>query len=233
MADAVQQSTDAPRPGNASTIEYIVQRLEEEIVLGRLRPRQRLLEEELTEYFGTKRHNVRAALMELESMGIVVRQPNRGAAVRDFTVQEVEQIYEVRELLETHAARITPLPASPECIAELKLVQARHGKAADEHDTRTVFRSNLEFHRTLFAACGNPYLAEQISQLASRAHAIRFHVITDSTHLQRARREHEEMIECLQSGDRARFIELVSGHLRPSKEAYLRLASSLGDNPFI
>src|SRR5690606_32587948 len=64
-------------------METVVRRLEEEIVLGRLRPRERLLEEDLARAFDTKRHVVRAALAELESMGIVVRQPNRGAAVRD------------------------------------------------------------------------------------------------------------------------------------------------------
>lgn len=214
------------RPVSKASLDQIVRSLEEEIVLGRLRPRERLLEEELAKHFDAKRHVIRAALAELESMGIVIRQPNRGAAVRDFTAEEVEQIYDVRYLLERHAAQIIPLPADPALVAKLNEVQARHGKAVDEQDLRAVFRANLEFHRVLFAACGNPYLAEQIHALASRAHAIRFHAITDDALLSRARREHGEMIALLESGDRDKLVELVGEHIKPSKEAYLKLAST-------
>ncbi len=132
--------------------------------------------------------------------GIVVRQPNRGAAVRDFSADEVEQIYNVRGVLERYAAEIIPLPADPVLLGRLREIQARHGRAVDAGDPRTVFRANLEFHRVFFGACGNPYLAEQIDQLASRAHAIRFLAITDDALLDRARREHGQMIAYL--GDR-------------------------------
>ena len=225
-ADTKVRDREARDATGKVTLDEIVRRLEEEIVLGVLRPRERLLEEDLARHFDAKRHVVRAALAELETMGIVVRQPNRGAAVRDFTAEEVEQIYDVRDLLERHAASIMPLPASPELLAELRAVHARHSKAVEAHDPRTVFRANLEFHRVLFAACNNPYLAEQISQLALRAHAIRFHAITEPKLLERARKEHGLMIKYLESGDREKLVELVGAHIKPSKEAYLRLAST-------
>lgn len=215
-----------------ATLETIVARLEEEIVLGRLRPRQRLLEEKLAAYFSAKRHVVRAALAELETMGIIVRQPNRGATVRDFSADEVEQIYDVRELLERHAAEIMPLPVDAGVMAKLKEQHKLHSEAVDKQDLRTVFRANLQFHKTLFAACGNPYLADQISELASCAHAIRFHAITDPILLTRARREHGEMIDAMEQDDRGRFVTLVCSHLKPSKEAYLRIGLPTGSNPF-
>lgn len=195
-------------------------------MLGRLRPRERLLEEELARQFGAKRHIIRAALVELETLGIVVRQPNCGAAVRDFTAEEVEQLYDVCEVLERHAAQIIPLPADPSLLARLEEVQARHGEAVDVHDLRAVFRANLEFHRVMFAACGNRYLVEQINQLATRAHAIRFHAITDDTLLIRAHREHGLMIDDLERGERAKLVEILGEHIKPSKAAYLKLAST-------
>ncbi len=72
---------------------------------------------------------MRRALSELEAMGMVVHQPNRGAAVRDFTATEVEQIYSVRELLERQAALLMPLPADPQVVAELEAIQSRHTAA--------------------------------------------------------------------------------------------------------
>lgn len=223
---------DARSESSHVRVERIVRRLEEDIVLGRLRPRQRLLEEELAALFDAKRHVVRRALAELEAMGMVVHQPNRGAAVRDFTATEVEQIYSVRELLERQAALLMPLPAPPETVAALKGIHARHAAAIERHDARTVFRENLAFHRTLFSACGNPHLAEMIELLASRAHAIRFYSIADPVVLKQMRDEHGQMIDSIERGDRDRLVELVSGHIKPSKEAYFRLASLGGLEPF-
>lgn len=212
--------------GATATIEHVVRSLEEQIVLGRLRPRERLLEEELAKHFDAKRHVIRAALAELEAMGIIVRQPNRGATVKDFTPQEVEQIYDIRQLLEGHAARIMPLPASAGVIEQLRAAYAKHSDAVDAHQTHLIFRSNLEFHRILFDACGNPFLAKQIDQLASRVHAIRF--ISDHRMVERAkdaREDHSKMIEYMQSGDRPKLMEIVGRHILPSKDAYLQLAN--------
>jgi DNA-binding GntR family transcriptional regulator len=233
---ATGESVDHVEPqddtSSVAPIERIVRSLEEEIVLGRLRPRERLLEEELAKHFDAKRHVVRAALAELETMGIIVRQPNKGAAVRDFTPLEVEQIYDVRQLLEGRAAEIIALPAAPELLEKLRVIHARHSKAVDDHEPRTVFRANLEFHRVLFGACGNPYLAEQIDQLASRAHAIRFHAITDERLVNRAREEHGLMIDYLEKGNREKLVDIVARHIQPSKDAYLRLASTQWARPF-
>lgn len=78
----------------------------------------------------------------------------------------------------------------------------------------------------LFFACGNPYLAEQIHQLASRAHAIRFHAISDEKLVARARNEHLLMIEHLERGERDKLIAVVGSHIKPSKDAYLNLATN-------
>jgi DNA-binding GntR family transcriptional regulator len=222
------RNEDVRTDTSQARIERIVRRLEEDIVLGRLKPRERLLEEELATLFDAKRHVVRRALLELESMGMITHQPNRGAAVRDFTPTEVEQIYSVREMLEREAALLMPLPASPETLATLKGIHARHSAAVEQRDARTVFRENLAFHRVLFAACGNPYLAEMIELLAYRSHGIRFYSISDRELLMKMRDEHGEMIACMERGDRDRLVELVSGHIRPSKDAYFRLAHLSG-----
>ena len=87
--------------------------LEFDILFGRLKPRERLVEDVLMQRFDAKRHAVRQALAELEHIGIVTREPNRGAAVRDFTAQEVEEICELREILQRRAAQRMPLPADP------------------------------------------------------------------------------------------------------------------------
>jgi DNA-binding GntR family transcriptional regulator len=196
--------------------------LEEEIALGLLGPRERLVEEELSERFQVKRHVIRQALVELDSMGIVVRHPNRGAAVRDYSAAEVEQLSVVRTLVETCAGKLIPLPATAELLAELTRVHERHCAAVARGDLRRVFRENLLFHRTLFAASGNRALTEVIEQLHFKTHAIRSYSIGDPQLLAAICQEHAQMIEYLRSGDRAAFVALLEKHIQPAKNAYLR-----------
>ena len=73
--------------------------------------------------FAAKRHVVRRGLAELEQMGIVERVPNRGAMVRAYRGDEIQQLYVLRNLLEGHAARLIPMPLSEADIEDLKKVQ--------------------------------------------------------------------------------------------------------------
>lgn len=208
-------------PSSRVQLQEIVAALEEDIIFGRLLPRERLPEDRLIERFAAKRHVVRQALAELGRMGVVMRDRNRGAAVRDFSLQDVEEIYELRALLQARAAGQIPLPGSPELVAALRRIHAGHGRAVEQRELRAVYRLNNDFHNTLFGACGNRHLAEAIAHYAWLAHAIRSYRIADPVLLAQAREEHAAMIEALAAGDRQRLVRLCVEHIRPSKDAWL------------
>jgi DNA-binding GntR family transcriptional regulator len=195
--------------------------LEEEIALGLLAPRERLVEEELGERFQVKRHVIRQALADLDSMGIVVRHPNRGASVRDYSAAEVEQLYVVRTLVETSAGKLIPLPAAPALVEELTRIHERHCAAVERGDLRRVFRENLLFHKTLFAASGNQTLTEVIEHLQFKAHAIRSYSIGNPQILKSVCAEHALMIQHIKNDERAAFVDLLGRHILPAKNAYL------------
>ncbi|MDQ0396010.1 GntR family transcriptional regulator [Labrys monachus] len=207
-------------------VRDMVAALEEQIVLGWLMPRERLLEDRLAEQFSCKKHVVREALSELERMGLVDRVPNKGAMVRLLGPEEVRQIYSVREALETLAAEQIPLPAAADFIARLTQIQARHAQAIDANDPRAAFRANMAFHEALFSACGNPYLAEVIRSAAQKVHGARFFTAASRLHLTRARDEHWAMIEALRAGDRKTLVALCRSHIGPSRDTYLAAVQS-------
>jgi len=211
-----------PRAREHSIAEAIATSLEEDIVLGRRHPRERLVEQDLCDRFSTHRGDVRLALFELEKKGIVQRIPNRGAMVRDLTPQEVTEIYAVREELEVMAARILPFPVAQDDLAKLDDIQKRHGAAIDNDDMLTVFYANLSFHQTLFGLCGNACLIETIKQLEQKVYGTRFYANAFPDALDRARRDHLAMIEALRASRRDDLIELTRRHLRPSPQAYIR-----------
>ncbi|MCG6931021.1 MAG: GntR family transcriptional regulator [Desulfofustis sp.] len=204
-----------------NTLQKVVKAIEHDIIFGRLHPRERLIEDELIERFAVKRHTIRTALNKLEQMGIIIRRRNRGAIVRDFTNLEVDQIYEMRELLQRFAAEKIPLPAKWELISELTAIHEAHSQAVKDNDLPRVYDLNNHFHDTLFSACGNPYLVESINHLSWLAHNIRSYRIGDPENLERARQEHRQMIEALEKGNREEFVRLCLDHILPSKLAYI------------
>ncbi|WP_246791264.1 GntR family transcriptional regulator [Bradyrhizobium commune] len=200
----------------------IAKGIEEDIVLGRRQPRERLVEQDLCDLFGTHRGDVRLALFELEKKGLVERIPNRGAMVRGLTPLEVREIYAVREELEVMAVRIIPFPVARKDIERLEELQRQHTAAIAAGDLLTVFYSNLSFHQILFGLCGNACLIETIDLLAQKVYGIRSFANAFPESLDRARRDHLDMIKALRGSRRDELVALTRRHLEPSPEAYIR-----------
>lgn len=215
----------APGPDPArepSIVSLITRKLEEDIVLGRRHPRERLVEQDLCVDFNTHRGDVRLALFELEKKGIVQRIPNRGAIVRDLTPLEVSAIYAVREELEVMAVRVLPFPVSTVDIGKLEALQREHSKAVDAGDLLAVYYSNVHFHRVLFGLCGNDCLIETIESLAQKVSGIRSYAHANPATLNDTRKDHIEMIETLRHSRRDDLIALTRRHLKPAAQAYIR-----------
>lgn len=215
--DRAPQATNTP-----PTLDTVVATLEEDIVFGRLHPRERLVEDELMRRFAIKRHVAREALAQMERTGLVERRKNVGACVRSFTAREVLELYQLRSVLETEAARSIVLPVPPERLDELIATQLLHDEAVTAGDARLAFRSNLLFHRQLFALAQNETLIEAIAEYARRTHVIRFLSLLSADYREQARSEHWQMIEALKNGDRDRLVALCAAHLVPSRDTYLQ-----------
>ncbi|SRR5579883_1168980 len=217
-----QASTLDPQSGKGTFANAIAEKLEEEIVLGRRHPRERLVEQDLCQRFKTHRGDVRLALFELEKKGLIQRIPNRGAMVRDLSPKEVREIYAVREELEVMAVRILPLPVESSDLAKLEELNAQHRAAVRNSDLLSVFHANLHFHRTLFGLCGNEFLIELIEQCAQKAYGIRSYANAFPETLDQACRDHADMIDAVRFSRRADLIALTKRHLKPAPEAYIR-----------
>jgi DNA-binding GntR family transcriptional regulator len=200
----------------------IAKRIEEDIVLGRRQPRERLVEQDLCDLFQTHRGDVRLALFELEKRGLVGRVPNRGALVRGLTPLEVKEIYAVREELEVRAVRIIPFPVAAVEIKRLEELQRRHTAAVAAGDLLTVFYSNLSFHQVLFGLCGNACLIETIDLLAQKVYGIRSYANAFPDSLNRARQDHLDMIKALRGSRRDELVTLTRRHLQPAPAAYIK-----------
>jgi DNA-binding GntR family transcriptional regulator len=201
--------------------EEIADALEGDIIFGRLKPGERLREEALLERFGHSRHFIRSAFVRLEKKGILVRTRNVGAAVRAFSIAEVEEIYDVREMVQRQAALRIRLPADRDDVARIAAIQRDYVRCVEAGDLRGIHTCNDRFHLALFALCGNNHLLSLIKQYMDLTYVIRTNTFSDPQALEVSRFQHELMIEHLKGRDSWAFSELCVQHLRPNKEKYI------------
>lgn len=201
-------------------VEEFADRVEEDIVFGVYPPTSRLVEDRLMERFATSRYLVRSVFAELEARGLVERIPNRGVEVVELSPDDVEDLYQVREILETNAARITPLPAPEEATNALLKIVSDHEAAISARDFRLVFRLNIRFHALQFSLCKNKKLGEAITDYARKVHIIRAVKYDDLQHLEQVKLQHRLIVKALQGRDQVLYEQCVRDHLPASMAAY-------------
>ena len=195
--------------------------LESEILTGRLKPRERLVEQEIAEQLKMSRTPIREALRRLEERGLVRILPHRGAVVSDISPAEVEHIYVVRNVLEVLAVRLAIDRITPEQIERVHVLEAAHAGEASGGDVRGLMRVNDQFHDAIYGATGNSCLLETIQQLRRQIHPVRFNAWARPERIARSVVEHRLMVEALNRRDKDGLALLTEEHLRVSKESYL------------
>lgn len=197
--------------------------LENDVIFGVYPPGSRIVEDRVMERYGVKRHAVRSAFAELETRGLLVRRPNRGVEVVDFTPDEVDGLYDLRIILETAAAARTHLPCDLKMTAKLEDIAEKHAEAVKQQDFRAVFWLNQEFHEVQFSCCGNPLLAELISKHARAAQPIRVVKYDDAAHMDQVVAQHYDIIASMRGTSQEALVAAVRAHLPASAEAYRTL----------
>ncbi|MFG6535157.1 GntR family transcriptional regulator [Sulfitobacter sp. 1A16787] len=212
----------SPPAGPAKTGSELVTALETDIIFGRLLPRERLIEDELMERFAATRHKVRQAIVELVARGLVTQARNKGAQVRDYSRTEVEELYEIRNTLQSQAISRIELPASERLVEELRNIQRAHAHASREDCLEEMFRLNNAFHDKFFLACGNGLLAEAVRDFAWRTHPVRSRGFFDAAYREAAIEDHAQMVEALAQSDRAKLFYINVRHTNRPMKLYLR-----------
>lgn len=197
----------------------IARHLREAIIKGRLGPGERLNETKLTRELALSRSPVREAIRILETEGLLTSEPHRGARVRPLSDQDLEEIFDVRLMIESHGLRRgTPKPTA-QVIAPLRRAvdDARSALAADAFDR--WHQASLRFHDGLVALAANRHLTRLHEELKVSLRRYQISVIGLPGQPERWQTEHEAILDALESGKVDRGIELVAAHITNLKEA--------------
>ena len=156
----------ATTPFNRSSLrEQIKDVILQRIVEGSLEPGSRIVETRIAQELGVSQGPVREALRDLEQLGCVVHEPNRGCSVRDFSLEELVEAFPVRAALEALAARLAAERITKAELAELEQLLERMTKAARRGDAHDQSQANASFHATIVRAARNRTLERQWQML--------------------------------------------------------------------
>lgn len=213
-------------PAHGSATDAVTDALREAILDGALAPSRWLREDELAKELSVSRTPVREALRRLSDEGLTVRDPHRGTQVAPMTLDDILAVYHVRETLEGLAARAAAQRRPPGLVDELRGVHQQIVDTVAAGDVPTVAKLNLEFHRLLRNASGNPYLERFLIQVE---HAVRrFGVSTYElpSRAQEAISEHQAIVDAVAAGDPDSAERSATHHMRQARAA--RIQVSLG-----
>ncbi len=191
--------------------EAVYEHLKALLLSGAYPPGARLSEVALAEVLGASRTPIREAFQRLAKEGLLELLPGRGARVRRFAPEEVEEVYGVRALLEGEAAREAALKATPEGLEELeRLLQAIDEAPPQDHLEQ--MRRDLEFHKALVRLSGNRTLYRLYEDLLSPLALVRAAEPTRSQDPE-TRRQHRAILEALRRRNAEEAKRAVERHL--------------------
>ena len=200
---------DAAREENVTAQDVVLVSVRQAILSGILGPGARLRQEELADVFGTSRIPVREALRALEYEGLVTSVPHRGFTVTALDADNVEEVYDLRILLESEAVRLALPLLTDEDLDDLEKL-FRVMQDAGSPDDQLAARE--QFYLRLYSVTGRPRLVGLIVRLrAEVARVLRWATIQHSSSI------HEHFFEAVRVGDADRAVAHLAGHYQRVK----------------
>jgi DNA-binding GntR family transcriptional regulator len=200
MAPAIASA----REEEVTALNLVLAAVRNAILSGAIEPGERLRQEELAEVFETSRIPVREALRALEYEGLVTSEPHRGFTVTSLDADHVDEIYELRILLESQAVRLAVPLLTDEDLREIETLYRRMSEATDPDE---ALAAREQFYVRLYSVSGRPRLVGLIMRLRQEvARALRWPT------LQHGATFHEHFFEAIKEGDAERAVAQLTAH---------------------
>lgn len=201
--------------------DLVYEQLIRELCEGRYGCGQELNEGALAEYFQVSRTPVRDALRRLAAERLVVNERNRRATVICPSRKEIEETYQVRQILESAAARLAAPQVPAQQLAELrKLAEAAVPPPGGTWGPPEL-RFDVELHRAVADVCGNSRLREEIERYGRIVRFVRSQVARDPAVLQEGHDQHLRVLAALEARDEAAAAVAMEDHIAAALRSVL------------
>lgn len=202
--------------------EEVYDTLKKSILHGKLKGGQRLIEEQLADQIGISRTPVREAFHKLERDDLVTRLPKGGFAVREFTKEDVEEIFGIRTALESYAAYLATLHMTPDRLSALEKKIQETEKALRSGEDEKVVQLHTEFHDLLYKSCKSKKLTEMINNFRDYFYRYRSALLKTRYGIHDSMEGHRHMLEAMKKRNPRLVEKLVRKHLGRGKDIIIK-----------
>jgi DNA-binding GntR family transcriptional regulator len=197
--------------------ERIFNQIREDIINGKYKPGDSLIELKLAEELGVSRTPVREAIRQLELEGLVSSIPNKGVIVEGISKQDMNDIYEIRESLEGLAARWAIRRIEKESLKELEDIYELMEFYTEKGDLDHVGELNSRFHEVIFEATKSAPLKQVLSDFQFYIENVRLASLKSPGRAQESLKEHRAILEAFKKGDLEEGERALVQHVRNSR----------------
>lgn len=210
-----------PAPDSRTLADQVFTRLQDDIVLGVLKPGTKLGEAELAARYGVSRGPLREAIRRLESRKLLERIPHVGTRVASLELADLIEIYRVREALEGMAARLAAEQMTAAEVAGLWELLALHEQQQDLQDDVAYFQhaGDLDFHYRIIQGSHNRTLIDLlIGEIYHRVRMYRYQFSMTANRPRKALTEHRHIVEAIEARDGEMAELLMRRHISRARE---------------
>lgn len=192
--------------------------LKEEICGGKYQPGQWLQEKELAEQFSVSRSPVREALKQLAADGLVIEVPNKGVFIREFTPKDIEEIFDLRVMMESYAIdKIVDL-LTEDAKSQLTFCLNQLQNAFEQNQMAQYIQADTALHDLIIRLSGNGFLAIAYERVHIMIQQFRTYSLQDQGRFDESINEHQEIICHILAKEPEQAKEINSRHLQLAKE---------------
>jgi DNA-binding GntR family transcriptional regulator len=211
-----------------SVADRIERELETLILTGEYSPGSRINENALAVRFDVSRAPVREACRLLQRAGLVHIVPNQGSFVRDHSLLEIVDLFDVRSCLGRLAGELATAAITRAGLKDMSDLIAAMDEASAASDAERYIGLNIAFHSTLYAATGNTRLASLDSQMGKEMRIYRRHGLEFGGGLAVSNVEHRAILAAMERGDRETAGMELEKHIRNGRDRFIRAMSATG-----
>lgn len=206
----------------------IVDRLRQAILDGSHPAGTQLRQDALAETYGVSRIPVREALFQLEAEGLVRILPHKGAVVSELSLEEVNDVFDLRTILEPRMLASSAPEFAAEDFAMLDFIQSRFIAAIRAHDISRWGVLNAEFHMALYARARQPRTKAIVSALLQTSDRYTRVQLSSTAAMGKAEQDHAHLIALCKRGEVEEACRFLKGHIEEVRRDLVRVLGHAG-----
>lgn len=202
--------------------DVVFNTLRQAILIGELKPGERLMEIHLADRLGVSRTPIREAIHKLEREGLVTIMPRRGAEVAQITEKSMNDVLEVRRALDALCVELACDRITEEGLDHLRAACDNFEQCVKTKDSKKIAQADVALHDIIVQATGNQRLIQLVNNLSEQMYRYRFEYIKDSSQHKTLVEEHRIIYQSIVQKDKETAAEAARTHIDNQKKAIIR-----------